>query len=138
MPADSRSSFSLSRRAILGAASAAPVAVGASSADANAIVERCGQWLAADAEIDRLSLRWAELDHQAGAEQENLEARLKHLHQQQASGLEQIADMQAHDLRAVAGKLAVVANAIREDGGPIHDIVTDALRVLIGVTSKKI
>lgn len=138
MPADSRSFFSLSRRAILGAASAVPVAVGASSAEADAIVERCGQWLAADAEIDRLSLRWAELDHQAGTEKESLETRLKHLHQRQASGLEQIADMQAHDLRAVAGKLAVVASATREDGGPIHDIVTDALRVLIGESSRKI
>lgn len=135
---DGRSSFPLSRRAILGAASAAPMAVGASSADANAIVERCGQWLKADAEIDRLSLRWAELDHQAGAERESLEMRLKHLHQGQASGLEQIADMRAHDLRAVAGKLAVVASATREDGGPIHDIVNDALRVLIGEASKKI
>jgi hypothetical protein len=91
------------------------VAVGAKSTHANAIVERCGQWLAADAEIDRLSLRWAELD-QAGAEKESLEARLKHLHRRQAHGLEQIADMHAHDLRAVAGKLAVVASVTVVDG----------------------
>ena len=135
MPADSRSSLSLSRRAVLGAASAAPVAAGAKSADAKAIVNRCGRWLEVDAEINRLSLRWAELD-QAGAEREAVEARLEHLHQGQARGLEGIADMKAHDLRAVVGKLAVVASATREDGGPIHDIVADVLRVLIG--SRKI
>jgi len=138
MPADSRSSFSLSRRAILGAASAAPVAVGAKSTHAKAIVDRCGQWLEADAEIDRLCVQWADLDHGAGDERERLEARLEHLHQGQARGLEGIADMKARDLRAVVGKLAVVASATREDGGPIHGIVTDALRVLIGEVSRKI
>jgi hypothetical protein len=138
MPADSRSSFSLSRRAILGAASAAPVAMGAKTADARATVDRCGQWLEADAEIDRLCVQWANLDHGAGDERESLEARLEHLHQGQVRGLEGIADMKAHDLRAVVGKLAVVASATREDGGPIHDIVIDALRVLIGEASRKI
>lgn len=138
MPADSRSSFSLSRRAVLGAASVAPVAIGAKSTHAKAIVDRCGRWLEVDAEIDRLCVQWADLDHEPGVERERLEARLEHLHQEQARGLERIADMKAHDLRAVVGKLAVVASATREDGGPIHDIVTDALRVLIDEASRKI
>jgi hypothetical protein len=130
MSTTNRSPFSLSRRAVLGAASAAPVAVGAKTAEAKAIVERCGQWLEADAQIDRLVQRWADLDHGANAEREGLEARLEHLHRGQARGLKHIADMKAQDLRAVVGKLAVAASATREDGGPVHAIIMDALRVL--------
>ena len=57
MSTNKRSSTPLSRRAVLGAASPAPVAVGAKAAEAKAIVERCGQWLETDAEIDRLAQR---------------------------------------------------------------------------------
>lgn len=134
----SNRSFSLSRRAVLGAASAAPVAVGAKTAGAKAIVDQCGQWLEADAEIDRLAQRWADLDHDASVEQTGLEARLEQLHQGQARGLKHIADTKAQDLRAVVGKLAVAASATREDGGPVHDIIMDALRALARETSMKI
>lgn len=137
MSANNRS-FSLSRRAVLGAVSAAPVAVGAKAAEANAIVDHCGQWLETDAEIDRLAERWAALDYEARAEREGLEARLENLHQAQARGLERIADMKAGDRRAVVGKLTVAANATREDGGPVHDIIVDALRVLSRERSAKI
>lgn len=130
MPTNNRSSFSLSRRAVLGAASVAPVAVGAKAAEAKPIVEQCGQWLEADAQINRLAQRWADLDHGADAEREGLEERLEHLHRGQARELERIADTKAHDLRAVVGKLAVAASATREDGGPVHDIIMDALGVL--------
>lgn len=138
MPTNNRSSIPPSRRAVLGAASAAPVAVGAKTAEAKAIVERCGQWLETDAEIDRLAQRWADLGNVASTEQEYLEAKLEHLHQEQARRLERIADAKAQDLRAVVGKLAVAANATREDGGPVHDIIMDALRVLAREASAKI
>lgn len=138
MSRNNRSSFSLSRRAILGAASAAPVALGAKAAEAKAIVEQCGQWLEDDAEIDRLAERWAALDYEARAEREGLDARLENLHRGQARGLERIADMRARDMRAVVSKLSVAASATREDGGPVHDIIVDALRVLTREASAKI
>jgi hypothetical protein len=131
-------SFSLSRRAVLGAASAAPVAVGAKAAEAKAIVERCGQWLETDSAIDRLAQRWADLDHDASVEREGLDARLENLHEGQARGLKHIAGTKARDLRAVVGKLTVAASATREDGGPVHDIIMDALRVLAREASTKI
>ncbi|WP_146197938.1 hypothetical protein [Caulobacter endophyticus] len=125
--------LSLSRRAVLGAASIAPIAANAEPAAATPFAERCSRWLATDAEIDRLSERWAALSDRgasAAAECQQVEARLERLRHVQADRLEQIAGAEARDLRAVASKLAVLACLTREDGGPVHDIVTEALGLL--------
>lgn len=98
------------------------------------VVDRCRGWLATDSEIDRLTERWALISggraEAAEAETATVEARLEELRCQQAQGLREIADAEAQDLRDVVGKLAVVAAALRDDGGPLHGIVIEALAVL--------
>src|SRR3990167_341378 len=49
---DDKGPLAVSRRVVIGAASAAPVVAGAG----------CAEWLALDAEIDRLGLRWSDLE----------------------------------------------------------------------------
>lgn len=98
------------------------------------VVDRCRRWLATDSEIDRLTERWALIaDRKAAADDAEIatvEARLEQLRSDQARGLRDIADADAQDLRDVIGKLAVTAAAIRDDGGPLHDIVIEALAML--------
>jgi len=60
---DNKEPFAVSRRVVIGAASAAPVVAGAGGATVpDAAVARCAEWLALDAEIDRLGLRWSDLE----------------------------------------------------------------------------
>jgi len=60
---DDKEPFAVSRRVVIGAASAAPVVAGAGGAAVpDAAVARCAEWLALDAEIDRLGLRWSDLE----------------------------------------------------------------------------
>lgn len=100
------------------------------------VVDRCKRWLAADSEIDRLTERWALISGRRAeaaeteVETATVEARLEELRGQQAQGLRDIADAEAQDMRDVVGKLAVVAAALRDDGGPPHDIVIEALAML--------
>ena len=98
------------------------------------VVDRCRRWLATDSEIDRLTERWALISgsraEAAEAETAAAEVRLEELRCQQRQGLRDIADAEAQDPRDVVGKLAVVAAALRDDGGPLHDIVIEALAVL--------
>ncbi|MDG2531276.1 hypothetical protein [Caulobacter endophyticus] len=117
----------------MGVASIAPIAASAEPAAAIPVAEHCRSWLAIDAEIDRLSERWAALSDRgasAAAECEQVEAQLERLRHVQADRLEQIAGAEARDLQAVASKLAVLACLTREDGGPVHEIVTEALGLL--------
>ncbi|NQE62382.1 hypothetical protein E1H18_2638 [Caulobacter sp. RHG1] len=60
---DDKGPFAVSRRAVIGAASAAPVVAGAGGGAApDPAVARCAEWMALDAEIDRLGLRWSDLE----------------------------------------------------------------------------
>lgn len=60
---DDKGPFAVSRRVVIGAASAAPVVNGAGGgALVDPAVARCAEWLALDAEIDRLGLRWSDLE----------------------------------------------------------------------------
>ena len=60
---DDKEPFAVSRRVFIGAASAAPVVAGAGGAAVpDAAVARCVEWFALDAEIDRLGLRWSDLE----------------------------------------------------------------------------
>lgn len=98
------------------------------------VVDRCRGWLATDSEIDRLTERWALISggkaEAAEAETATVEARLEELRRHQTQGLQDIAAAQAQDLRDVLGKLAVMAAVLRDDGGPLHEIVIEALAML--------
>lgn len=60
---DDKGPFVVSRRVVIGAAGAAPVVAGADGgALADPAVVRCAEWLALDAEIDRLGLRCSDLE----------------------------------------------------------------------------
>src|SRR3990167_9153656 len=60
---DDKGPLAVSRRVVIGAASAAPVVAGAGGGEASdPAMARCAEWLALDAEIDRLGLRWSDLE----------------------------------------------------------------------------
>lgn len=140
-----------SRRALIGAASAAPTfplnIVQGPQPDP--LVARCAEWLAIDFESDRLSLRWAALETRMvdecrwfslssverrglpqAAEMFEIEERLDRLSDEREQRLAALAGLRAQDLQGVASKLAVAARVLLHEGGPLHQLVADAVRVL--------
>jgi len=137
----------LSRRALIGAASAAPIySVGNDRASPDDVAARCHEWLALDAEIDGLSRRWARLEARMvrdfnwfalspeqrraipqAEEMFELEARLDQLSDERERGLNSLAKLKAKDLHGVVTKLAVAARVLRHENGPAHRLVAGAV-----------
>ena len=141
-------SIRLSRRGMLGA-TALPVLPGLSGPDVPSVAAQCADWLAVNREIERLTLRWAALDahaiRQSGIGQPSLanrrpadmveemaqiEDQLPPLDRERESGLEALAKSPARTVQDVADKLKVAACMLDGEGGPVHDIVAEAARVL--------
>lgn len=131
----------MTRRAVLAGASATPLATvpGPRSPDLTA---RCATWLADSFETDRLTLRWSRLETlvlrgsrssrraASVAQMAEIEARLAVLDDARDRGLEALAKHPARTMHEVAGKLAVAARILDGEGGPVHDIVAEAVGVL--------
>lgn len=149
MSADKANPVAVSRRVVLGAASAAPALGLVPVAQPDPLVARCAEWLAIDFESDRLSLRWAALESRLvdecrwfslstierhglpqAAEMFEIEERLDRLSDEREQRLEVLAKLRAQDLHGVASKLAVAARVLLHEGGPTHQLVADAVRVL--------
>ena len=149
MSADKANPTAVSRRALLGAASTTSVLGLVPATRPDPLVARCAEWLAIDLESDRLSLRWAALETRLvdecgwfslsnverrglpqAAEMFEIEERLDRLSDEREQRLAALASLRAQDLQGVAGKLAVGARVLLHTGGPVHQLVADAVRVL--------
>jgi len=138
---DDKEPFAVSRRVVIGAASAAPVVAGAGGAAVpDAAVARCAEWLALDAEIDRLGLRWSDLEtilvrqkrwkrmtpEECGEllpseEMDAIDEQLKPLFDQREAWLEALLKVRAHDMHGVAAKLEVALQVMVHQQGDGYD-----------------
>ncbi|WP_395444136.1 hypothetical protein [Caulobacter sp. UC70_42] len=139
---DDKDPFAVSRRVVIGAASAAPVAAGAGGgALADPAVARCAEWMALDAEIDRLGLRWSDLEailvrqkrwermtpEERGEmlpseEMAAIDAQLKPLFEQREAWLEALPAVRAIDMHGVAAKLEVALQVMVHQQGDGYDL----------------
>lgn len=139
---DDKEPFAVSRRVVIGAASVAPVVAGAGGAAVpDAAVARCAEWLALDAEIDRLGLRWSELEtilvrqkrwermtrEERGEllpseEMDAIDEQLKPLFDQREAWLEALATVRAREIYGVAAKLEVALQVMVHQQGEGYDL----------------
>lgn len=64
-----------------------------------------------------------------------IDARLRLLSDERDRRLDALSKRPARTLHEVACKLAVAAHRMADEGGPEHDIVADAVRVMAALTS---
>ncbi|AZS22315.1 hypothetical protein [Caulobacter sp. FWC26] len=139
---DDKGPFAVSRRVVIGAASAVPVVSGAGGvAPADPVVARCAEWTALDAEIDRLGLRWSDLEtilvrqkrwermtpEERGEllpseEMDAIDKQLEPLFEQREAWLEVLPAMHASDLHGVAAKLEVALRVMVHQQGEGYDL----------------
>lgn len=139
---DDKEPFAVSRRVVIGAASAAPMVAGAGgTAVPDAAVARCAEWLALDAEIDRLGLRWSDLEtilvrqkrwermtpEERGEllpseEMDAIDAQLKPLFEQRETWLEGLPAVRARDIYGVVAKLDVALQVMVHQQGDGYDL----------------
>lgn len=139
---DEKEPFAVSRRVVIVAASAAPVVAGAGGAAVpDAAVARCAEWLALDAEIDRLSLHWSDLEtilvrqkrwermtpEERGEllpseEMDAIDEQLKPLFEQREAWLEALSTVRARDIYGVAAKLEVALQVMVHQQGDGYDL----------------
>lgn len=139
---DDKEPFAVSRRVVIGAAGATPVVTGAGGAAApDAAIARCAAWLALDAEIDRLGLRWSELEtilvrrkrwermtpEERGEllpseEMDAIDKQLKPLFDQREAWLAALPAVGARDLYGVAAKLEVALQVMVHQQGDGYDL----------------
>lgn len=134
--------FAVSRRVVIGAASAAPMVAGAGvAASSNEAMARCAEWLALDAEIDRLGLRWSDLEtilvrqkrwermtpEERGEllpseEMAAIDEQLKPLFDQREAWLEALPKVRAHDMYGVVAKLEVALHVMVHQQGDGYEL----------------
>jgi hypothetical protein len=148
MPKSSAGGAALSRRAVIGAASAAPVLGGVPLAT-NDTVAQCSDWIALDLEIDRLTLRWSKLEtlmvreHDwfgltpaeqralpAAAEMFEIDERVEALSLQRERLLRPLSHLPADTLHGVASKLVIAARLLQHEENPAQPFVASAVREL--------
>ncbi len=139
---DDKGPFAVSRRVVIGAASAAPVVSGAGGvAPADPVVARCAEWMALDAEIDSLGLRWSDLEtilvrqkrwermtpEERGEllpseEMDAIDKRLQPLFEQREAWLEALPAVRADDMYGVVAKLEVALRVMVHQQGDGYDL----------------
>lgn len=145
--------FAVSRRVLIGAVSATPLLAGARPASpSNDITALCDEWLALDAEIDRLSLRWSDLEtvlvkekqwHKMTPDQREallpteemqaIDERLKGLFEQRRQGLDALPALVARDMRGVTSKLHVAVKVMDHQRGDGLELFRGAVGEMQGV-----
>lgn len=124
------------------------VLCGGGLADQN-VVTPSAQWLAVDAEIEHLTLKWATLDASVirerramgspasqpstlkqSAELGRIDRRLRCLDEKRERCFSAMEQHPIQSLHGLASKLAVAARSLDGEGGPIYRIVADAVAVL--------
>lgn len=139
---DDKGPFAVSRRVVIGAASAAPVVSGAGGvAPADPAVARCAEWMALDVEIDRLGLRWSDLEtilvrqkrwermtpEERGEllpseEMDAIDKQLEPLFEQREAWLEALPAVRATDTHGVVAKLEVALRVMDHQQGDGYDL----------------
>lgn len=139
---DDKGPFAVSRRVVIGAASAAPVVAGAGgSALADPAIARCGEWLALDAEIDRLGNRWSDLEtilvrqkrwermtpEERGEllpseEMDAIDKQMEPLFAQREAWLEALPAVRANDMHGVVAKLEVALRVMVHQQGDGYEL----------------
>lgn len=113
----------------------------ASERDGASIAALCARWVAVDHEIEHLTGRWSALEvlvlrprPQTGdispgatAEMALIDDRLAVLDADKASCTEALAKTSASSFADVVGKLEVATRILSGEGGPVHDMVADAV-----------
>jgi hypothetical protein len=141
----------VSRRTVIGAATAAPVLANVGGgASADGLVARCGAFVATDIRIRQLLCRWADLESDAfklpgwfklsrkeqlelpqGREMAEIDRVLPGLFREREKLLKALPRSAANDVTGVAAKIAVAAKAIDpEDHEEVHHLLTGATRDL--------
>lgn len=139
---DDEGPFAVSRRVVIGAASAAPVVASASSgAVPDRALARCAEWMALDAEIDRLGLRWSDLETilvrdkrwermtpdqrvalSPTQEMDAIDEQLEPLFAQREAWLEALPGVRASDLYGVVAKLEVALRVMVHQQGDGYEL----------------
>jgi hypothetical protein len=142
----------VSRRTLIGAATAAPVLgnAGGMSSAADDLVVRCASFVAIDIKTARLVRRWGDLEseafalpgwfdlskeeqlaHPQGREMAEIDRMLSSLFDQRWKLLAELPDVPATDPTGVAAKIAVAARAVDpEDHEEAHNLIAGAARDL--------
>lgn len=140
---DDKGPFAVSRRVVIGAAGAAPVVAntGAGAAMQDQAIARCDQWLALDAEIDRLGNRWSDLEtilvrqkrwermtpEERGEllpseEMDAIDKKLEPLFEQRGAWLEALPTIRANDMHGVVAKLEVALRVMVHQQGDGYEL----------------
>ncbi len=139
--------FAVSRRVLIGAASATPLLAGAGpGSPSNDVTARCDEWLALDAEIDRLLSRWSDLENMLVKERrwremtpdqrealspteemDAIDKQVKGLFEQRRQGLDALPALVARDMRGVASKLQVAVKVMDHERGDGFELFKGAV-----------
>ncbi|USQ96121.1 hypothetical protein [Caulobacter sp. RL271] len=140
---DDKGPFAVSRRVVIGAAGAAPIVANtdAGAAMQDQAIARCGEWLALDAEIDRLGNRWSDLEtvlvrqkrwermtpEERGEllpseEMDAIDKQLEPLFEQREAWLEALPTVRANDMLGVVAKLEVALRVMVHQQGDGYDL----------------
>lgn len=142
----------LTRRSVMGAATAAPILanLGEPAAAADDLVVRCASFVAIDIRVGRLVRRWGDLEGEAfklpgwfklskeeqqalpqGREMAEIDRMLASLFEQREKLLAELPEVAATDPTGVAAKIAVAARAVDpEDYEETHHLIAGAARDL--------
>lgn len=149
MPKDKAKRTTVSRRAMIGAAAAAPVLANAGDM-AGDLIDRCGTFVATDMRIRRLLMRWGDLESDViknhnwfrisrreqlelpqGQEMARIDKVLPGLFREREMLLKSLPRSAAYDTTGVAAKIAAAAKAIDpEDHEEVHFLLVGAARDL--------
>ncbi len=139
--------FAVSRRVLIGVASAKPLLAGARPASpSDDVTARCDEWLALDAEIDRLLSRWSDLENvlvkekrwqnmtpdqrealSPTEEMDAIDRQVKGLFEQRRQGLDALPALVARDMRGVASKLQVAVKVMDHERGDGFELFKGAV-----------
>ncbi|MGR4862243.1 hypothetical protein [Caulobacter sp. LARHSG274] len=144
-------STAISRRALMGATTAAPVVANTRGiAEADDLIVRCASFVAIDIRTSRLVRRWGDLESEAfklpgwfklskeeqlalpqGQEMAEIDRMLSNLFEQREKLLAELPKVAANDPTGVAAKIAVAARAVDpEDHEEAHHLIAGAARDL--------
>lgn len=123
--------------------------IGGAASEAGDVVARCADWIALDLEIDRLAVRWSQLETlmarqfqwfelthaerralPEAAEMYEIDAKLTGLSYERERQLEPLSRRKADTLNGVASKLAVAAAVLKHEDSPAHALVAGVVREL--------
>jgi hypothetical protein len=152
MSEDEAKRTAVSRRTLIGAATAAPVLAnaGGDATTADDLIVRCASFVAIDIRVGRLVRRWGDLESEAfklpgwyklskeeqlalpqGREMAEIDQILSSLFEQREKLLAELPAVAANDPTGVAAKIAVAARAVDpEDHEETHHLIAGAARDL--------